>query len=330
MYERFTDRSRKVMQLANQEAQRFNHEYVGTEHILLGLAKEGSGVAANVLKNLDIDLAKVRAEVEKIVQPGATMIPMGKLPQTPRTKQVLAYAIEEAKNLDHNYVGTEHLLLGLVREDQGIAAQVIKDFGVTADAIRAELFLILGRAPDGSVLPTTDMDSRRAGFPDVPEIILSAIGMMTPGQIGRLRVALGVDVVVSSLMVVPPMPATPYQPGEPTATADTTNPFIKIPDELWMLSFSDGSLLKAALEANALLAFPSKEEAEDQAVVEFDVTEMRCRPVRVKSSTDPDLLAACKAFLGACHGTSWADTKAPDKAWEAFYEAVEKAEGGKK
>src|SRR5246500_3453862 len=84
MYERFTDRARKVMQLANQEAQRFNHEYIGTEHILLGLVKEGTGVAANVLKNLDIDLRKIRLEVEKIVQAGPDMVTMGKLPQTPR------------------------------------------------------------------------------------------------------------------------------------------------------------------------------------------------------------------------------------------------------
>ena len=87
MYERFTDRARKVMQLANQEAQRFNHEYIGTEHILLGLVKEGSGVAANVLKNLDVDLRKIRLEVEKIVQSGPDMVTMGKLPQTPRRQE---------------------------------------------------------------------------------------------------------------------------------------------------------------------------------------------------------------------------------------------------
>src|SRR3981081_856443 len=119
MYERFTDRARKVMQLANQEAQRFNHEYIGTEHILLGLVKEGTGVAANVLKNLDIDLRKIRLEVEKIVQAGPDMVTMGKLPQTPRAKKVIEYSIEEARNLNHNYVGTEHLLLGLLREKKG-------------------------------------------------------------------------------------------------------------------------------------------------------------------------------------------------------------------
>lgn len=109
MYERFTDRARKVMQLANQEAQRFNHEYIGTEHILLGLVKEGSGVAANVLKNLDVDLRKIRLEVEKLVQSGPEMVTMGKLPQTPRAKKVIEYSMEEARNLNHNYVGTEHI-----------------------------------------------------------------------------------------------------------------------------------------------------------------------------------------------------------------------------
>src|SRR5476651_193829 len=93
MFERFTDRARKVMQLANQEAQRFNHEYIGTEHILLGLVKEGTGVAANVLKNLDIDLRKIRLEVEKIVQAGPDMVTMGKLPQTPRAKKVIEYSM---------------------------------------------------------------------------------------------------------------------------------------------------------------------------------------------------------------------------------------------
>src|SRR5690349_22795923 len=127
MYERFTDRARKVMQLANQEAQRFNHEYIGTEHILLGLVKEGSGVAANVLKNLDIDLRKIRLEVEKIVQSGPDAATAGQLPQTPRVKKVVEYAIEEAREFKHNYVGTEHLLLGLLREEEGVAAQVLKD-----------------------------------------------------------------------------------------------------------------------------------------------------------------------------------------------------------
>ncbi len=146
MYERFTDRARKVMQLANQEAQRFNHEYIGTEHVLLGLVKEGSGVAANVLKNLDIDLRKIRLEVEKIVQhgPGGEQVVMGRLPHTPRAKKVIEYSIEEARNLSHNYVGTEHLLLGLLREQEGVAAQVLMNLGLKLDDVREEVLNLLG------------------------------------------------------------------------------------------------------------------------------------------------------------------------------------------
>src|ERR1700724_1557973 len=150
MYERFTDRARKVMQLANQEAQRFNHEYIGTEHILLGLVKEGSGVAANVLKNLDIDLRKIRLEVEKIVQhgPGGEQVVMGRLPHTPRAKKVIEYSIEEARNLNHNYVGTEHLLLGLLREQEGVAAQVLMNLNLKLEEVREEVLNLLGHGMD--------------------------------------------------------------------------------------------------------------------------------------------------------------------------------------
>ncbi len=152
MFERFTDRARKVMALANQEAQRFNHEYIGTEHILLGLVKEGSGVGANVLKNLDVDLRKVRLEVEKLVKSGPDMVTMGKLPQTPRAKKVIEYAIEEARALNHNYVGTEHLLLGLLREQDGVAAQVLMNLGLKLEEVREEVLNLLGaglEAEDG-------------------------------------------------------------------------------------------------------------------------------------------------------------------------------------
>ena len=148
MFERFTDRARKVMALANQEAQRFNHEYIGTEHVLLGLVKEGSGVGANVLKNLGVDLAKIRMEVEKQVKTGPDMVTMGKLPQTPRAKKVIEYAIEEARNLNHNYVGTEHILLGLLREQEGVAAQVLLNLGLRLEDIRDEVLHLLGAGMD--------------------------------------------------------------------------------------------------------------------------------------------------------------------------------------
>jgi ATP-dependent Clp protease ATP-binding subunit ClpA len=148
MYERFTDRARKVMQLAKQEAQRLKHGYTGTEHILLGLVREGSGVAANVLKNLDIDLQSARRQVEQIVQCGPEdVVVVGMLPQTPRAKKVIEYSIEEARNLNHNYVGTEHLLLGLLREQEGVAAQVLMNLGLMREAVREEVVGLLGGDP---------------------------------------------------------------------------------------------------------------------------------------------------------------------------------------
>ncbi len=167
MFERFTDRARKVMALANQEAQRFNHEYIGTEHILLGLVKEGSGVGANVLKNLDVDLRRVRLEVERLVKAGPEMVTMGRLPQTPRAKKVIEYAIEEARNLNHNYVGTEHLLLGLLREHDGVAAQVLMNLGLKLEEVREEVLNLLGAGNENAEGgPTSEgLSSPQSGGP---------------------------------------------------------------------------------------------------------------------------------------------------------------------
>jgi ATP-dependent Clp protease ATP-binding subunit ClpA len=145
MFNRFTDRARKVMHLAKLEAQRFDHEYVGTEHILLGLVKEGAGVAAIVLRNLDADLRKLRIEVEKIVQssPDDSRIAPGKLPLTPRAKKAIEYAVDEARYLNHNYIGSEHLLLGLLREEEGIAAVILQNLGLRCDCIREQIHQVL-------------------------------------------------------------------------------------------------------------------------------------------------------------------------------------------
>ncbi len=146
MYERFTDRARKIMKLANQEAQRFNHEYIGTEHILLGLVGEGSGVGVNVLKNLDVDLRKIHFEVEKLVQRGPNKVSMGRLPQTPRAKKVIEHAMKAARDLGHNYVGTEHVLLGLFCERETVAAQILMNLGLRLENVRAEVLALLGAA----------------------------------------------------------------------------------------------------------------------------------------------------------------------------------------
>ncbi|MCA9000865.1 MAG: ATP-dependent Clp protease ATP-binding subunit [Planctomycetes bacterium] len=144
MFDRFTDRAKKVMNFARQEAQRFNHEYLGTEHILLGLIKEGDGVAAHVLKNMGVDMTKIRMEIEKIVKTGPSMVTMGQLPFTQMAKKVLELSMEEASSLSHNYIGTEHLLLGLIKENEGIAAQVLTNLGVKLEDVREEVLDFLG------------------------------------------------------------------------------------------------------------------------------------------------------------------------------------------
>lgn len=142
MYEKFTDRARKVMQLANQEAQRFRHEYIGTEHVLLGLVKEGTGIASYALKNLGVDIGRIRRETEKLVPPHSDAV-LGKLPQTPTAKKVIEYSIEEARNLNHNYVGTEHLLLGLIREGEGTGAKVLQNLGLELEEVHQEILRLL-------------------------------------------------------------------------------------------------------------------------------------------------------------------------------------------
>lgn len=143
MNDRFTDRANKVMELANQEALRFNHEYIGTEHILLGLIKEGSGVASTVLKDRDVDLCKIRLEVEKCMRSGPGPPTTGKLPQTPRAKKVIEYSMEEARN-HGSYVNTADILLGLLREQDGAAAQVLVNLGLKLEEVREEVLRLLG------------------------------------------------------------------------------------------------------------------------------------------------------------------------------------------
>ena len=161
MYERFTERARKVMQLANQEAQRFNHEYISPNHVLLGLVKEGSGTAALVLRTMSIDLRKVRLGIEKHIKSGPEMIMMGKLPQTPECKKLIQYAMDEAFALGHHHVGTEHLLLGMIRVDEPITKLVLENLEVKTEKVR-ELVLELIECPDEVVgeLPMNDRANR--------------------------------------------------------------------------------------------------------------------------------------------------------------------------
>ncbi|MCH1572150.1 MAG: AAA family ATPase, partial [Longimicrobiales bacterium] len=140
----FTDRVRKVLAMAREEAIRLQHDYVGTEHILLGLIREGEGVAAAVLQHLSVDLEQIHERVEESVRKGKATIALGELPYTSRAKKVLEFAMAEAREFNHSYVGTEHLLLGLLREEKGIAAQVLNSLGVTLDEARSETLKVLG------------------------------------------------------------------------------------------------------------------------------------------------------------------------------------------
>jgi ATP-dependent Clp protease ATP-binding subunit ClpC len=148
-FNRFTERARKVILLAKEEAKRFNHDYIGTEHILLGLVREGEGVAAAVLASFGLSPEKIRIEVEKLVQPGPSTVISGDLPFTPKAKKVIELAMEEARALGHNYIGTEHLLLGLIREGEGVASQVLMNLGLELDKVRDEVMNLLGSAIPG-------------------------------------------------------------------------------------------------------------------------------------------------------------------------------------
>ena len=153
MFNKFTERARKVILLAKEEAKRFNHDYIGTEHILLGLIREGEGVAAAVLQKLGLSPEKIRLEVEKLVQSGPSTMVSGDIPFTPKAKKVIELAMEEARSLGHNYIGTEHLLLGLIREGEGVASQVLMNLGLDLNRVRSEVITLLGSsspAPTGT------------------------------------------------------------------------------------------------------------------------------------------------------------------------------------
>ena len=139
MFYKFSGQARKVMALANMEAQRLNHEFIGTEHMLLGVINEGSGSGANALKSLGIDLEKLQAEVKKILEPGPDVVEAGRLPQTPHSKQVIEWAIEEANSFKHKYVGTGHMLLGLLRANDSATAKLLINKGLKLEDVRKEV-----------------------------------------------------------------------------------------------------------------------------------------------------------------------------------------------
>ena len=162
MFERFTDRARRVVVLAQEEARLLNHSYIGTEHILLGLIHEGEGVAAKALESLGISLEAVRSQVEEIIGQGGSS-PSGHIPFTPRAKKVLELSLREALQLGHNYIGTEHILLGLIREGEGVAAQVLVKLGADLSRVRQQVIQLLSgyQGPAGSAPVAPAAPSRR-------------------------------------------------------------------------------------------------------------------------------------------------------------------------
>ena len=191
MFDRFTDRARKVMALARKEAQRFNHDFIGTEHILLGLIQEGSGVAANVLKNLGVEINRIRAEIEKNVQSGPSMVTMGQLPFTPRAKKVLELSMEEANELGHNYIGTEHLLLGLLRENDGVAAQVLMDLNIKLEDVRNEVLELLGASESGQDSQVPHATQSKGGRSKTPALDAFGRDLTELAREGKLDPVIG-------------------------------------------------------------------------------------------------------------------------------------------
>ncbi|KRT62478.1 MAG: ClpC ATPase, ATP-dependent Clp protease ATP-binding subunit ClpC [Chloroflexi bacterium CSP1-4] len=178
-FDKFTDRARKVLTLAQDEAQRFNHNYIGTEHLLLGLVREGEGVAARVLENMNVELPKVRTAVEFIIGRGDRPV-VGEVGLTPRAKRVIELAIDEARRLGHNYIGTEHLLLGLVREGEGIAAGVLESLGVNLDKVRHEVIRVLSQS--SSVGPAAET-KRASKTPTVDQLGINLTDAVRAGKI---------------------------------------------------------------------------------------------------------------------------------------------------
>jgi ATP-dependent Clp protease ATP-binding subunit ClpC len=207
MFERFSDRARRVVVLAQEEARLLNHNYIGTEHILLGLIHEGEGVAARALGSLGVKLDTVRQQVEKIIGQGGSS-PSGHIPFTPRAKKVLELSLREAMQLGHNYIGTEHVLLGLLREGEGVACQVLVKLGASLPKVRARVFeLLADDGGEGAPAPTPTLSAElravieeargaaeAAGESEVAPIHLFLAAVERPdGAAGRMLEVVGVD-----------------------------------------------------------------------------------------------------------------------------------------
>ncbi|HCI78208.1 MAG TPA: NDP-hexose 4-ketoreductase, partial [Ktedonobacter sp.] len=181
-FDKFTERARKVLSLAQEEAQRFQHNYIGTEHLLLGLVREGEGVAAKVLANLGVELNKVRSAVEFIIGRGDRIV-LGEIGLTPRAKKVIELAVDEARRLNHHYIGTEHLLLGLVREGEGIAAGVLESLGVNLEKVRQQTIQVLSQSGTSH-----ERDAKHSKTPTIDQM---GVDLTADARAGKLDPVIG-------------------------------------------------------------------------------------------------------------------------------------------
>jgi ATP-dependent Clp protease ATP-binding subunit ClpC len=189
LFERFTERSRQIVVLAQDEARALGHNYIGTEHILLGLLREEEGLAARVLESLDITVEEVREQVERVVGRGDNAV-TGQIPFTPRAKRVLELALGEALTLGHSYIGTEHVLLGIARENSGVASRILLDFDAEADKIRAAVIGVLGGMPPGDAVQLEPMAGSRVWADE-----RARLGGLLPGWL-LFAVSLGIGVLI--------------------------------------------------------------------------------------------------------------------------------------
>ena len=226
MFERFTDRGRRVVVLAQEEARLLNHNYIGTEHILLGLIHEGEGVAAKALTQLGVSLEAVRAQVTEIIGQGADA-PTGHIPFTPRSKKVLELSLREALELGHNYIGTEHILLGLLREGQGVGAQVLVKLGAGRDQVRQAVVQLLagyagGRPPEQAAAASRPPVAPVAGGPgfyaerEPPELVrVVPLAREVTGESGLRVVLISLEIWSGwfdlRYALLPRMPAPPLE-----------------------------------------------------------------------------------------------------------------------
>jgi len=197
MHDKFTERVRKVIYLAREEAARLQHDYIGTEHLLLGVIREGEGIAATVLNNLGLDLDRIRQEVENMVSASGGTMTIGEIPFTPRAKRVLELAVEEARSLGHNYVGTEHLLLGLIREGEGVAAKVLLELGVDRKRVREETLKLLGGTPSST--QSAERGEERA---ETPALNQFGRDLTTLARDGKLDPVIGRDKEIERVIQV--------------------------------------------------------------------------------------------------------------------------------